>query len=66
MRHRVALLTPSYRGDIERFALLCDSIDRRVSGYCRHYVIVSDSDMTLFARFASDKRVIFCELSILA
>ena len=29
----VALMTPTYRGDLERFELLCESIDRFVSGY---------------------------------
>jgi hypothetical protein len=58
MGHTVALLTPSHRGDIDRLALLCDSIDRRVSGYGWHYVIVNDSDMAMFARFASDRRAV--------
>ncbi len=54
----VALVTPSHRGDIERFALLCDSIDRYVTGHQRHYVIVNDDDMTLFARFDHGSRVL--------
>jgi hypothetical protein len=58
MPHTVALLTPSHSKDIERFELLCDSIDRHVKGYARHYVIVNDGDVPVFARFASDKRVI--------
>ncbi|MGO9330951.1 MAG: DUF6492 family protein [Steroidobacteraceae bacterium] len=47
----VALVTPSHRNDIERFALLCESIYRHVSGYEKHYVIVNDDDMPLFAQF---------------
>lgn len=58
MTRSVALITPSYFGDFERFALLCDSIDRRVSGYERHYVIVSDDDMPLFQPFASERRIV--------
>lgn len=54
----VALLTPSYGKDIERFALLCDSIDRHVSGYERHYVLVRDSEMALFSRFAGPRRIV--------
>jgi hypothetical protein len=58
LRHTVALLTPSHRKDIDRLALLCDSIDRRVEGFSRHYVIVNDSDMAMFAGFAGDRRAI--------
>ncbi|MCA1550972.1 hypothetical protein I6F36_29515 [Bradyrhizobium sp. BRP19] len=56
--HSVALLTASYAKDIERFSLLSESIDTWLSGYTRHYVLVNDEDVPLFARFASDKRVI--------
>jgi hypothetical protein len=58
LMHSVALLTASYARDIERFALLAESIDTWLTGYTKHYVIVNDEDVPLFARFASDKRVI--------
>lgn len=54
----VALMTPTYRGDLDRFELLCDSIDRFVSGYERHYVIVNDDDLPFFARFESSRRTV--------
>jgi hypothetical protein len=54
----VALMTPTYRGDLERFELLCESIDRFVSGYERHYVIVNDDDMPFFARFENSRRTV--------
>jgi hypothetical protein len=54
----VALLTPTYAKDIERFDLLCESIDRYVRGYERHYVIVNDDDLPVFQKYASDRRVI--------
>ena len=54
----VALLTPSYHKDLERFALLCDSIDRHVTGHEKHYVIVNDDDVPLFSRFSGERRVI--------
>ena len=44
--------------DIERFALLCESIDRHVRGYEKHYVIVNDDDVPLFARFISHRRIV--------
>lgn len=58
MARPVSLITPSYVGDFERFSLLCDSIDRRVSGYERHYVIVSDDDMSMFRPFVSERRIV--------
>jgi hypothetical protein len=54
----VALVTPSHRGDIDRLALLCDSVDRFVTGYERHYIIVNDDDIAFFARFDSGRRVV--------
>ena len=56
--HSVALLTASYAKDLDRFALLAESIDKWLTGFTFHYVIVNDEDVPLFARFASDKRVI--------
>src|ERR1019366_8061572 len=56
--HSVALLTPSHSKDIERFALLCDSIDACLTGYSKHYVIVNDDDVPLFAKYQSEKRVV--------
>ncbi|OAI31466.1 hypothetical protein A1351_21600 [Methylosinus sp. R-45379] len=58
MERPIALITPTHRADRERFALLCESIDRRLTGYERHYVIVNDDDMELFAEFAGPRRVI--------
>jgi Family of unknown function (DUF6492) len=54
----VALLTPSHSKDIERFALLCESIDACLTGYTRHHVIVNDDDMPLFAKYQTEKRVV--------
>jgi hypothetical protein len=58
MKQDVALVTPTHRNDIARFALLCDSIDRRVDGYARHYAIVNDDDLPLFAPWSNFRRVI--------
>jgi len=54
----VALVTPSHRNDIERFALLCESTERHLTGYERHYVIVNDDDVPLFAQFGSHRRIV--------
>ncbi|MGO9047665.1 MAG: DUF6492 family protein [Xanthobacteraceae bacterium] len=58
MKHDVALVTPTYRNDIELFALLCDSVERHLTGYTRHYVLVKDDDVPLFAPWNSGRRVI--------
>ena len=58
MKHDVALVTPTYRNDIELFALLCDSVERHLTGYTRHYVLVKDDDVPLFAPWNSVRRVI--------
>jgi hypothetical protein len=55
---KVALITPSFRKDLERCALLCDSIDRHLSCYERHYIIVNDDDLQLFAKFNGLHRVV--------
>lgn len=54
----VALLTPTHSRDIERFDLLCESMDQYVVGYERHYVIVNDDDIPLFKKYQSDRRVV--------
>ncbi|KQT69805.1 MULTISPECIES: DUF6492 family protein [unclassified Aureimonas] len=61
----VALVTASYRGDLERFALLCESIDARVLGHTRHLVLVEDADLALFRPFAGPKREIVAESDLL-
>jgi len=58
MTRTTALVTPSHRKDIERFALLCDSIDRFVTGHEFHYVIVNDDDLSAFHHFNKANRVV--------
>jgi len=52
----VALITPTYSHDLERCALLCESVDRHVSGFTKHYLIVPDDELALFAAFAKGRR----------
>ena len=54
----VALLTPTYGRDLEICRLLCESVDRHVTSFSKHYLLVPDSDLPLFAPLASDRRVI--------
>jgi hypothetical protein len=54
----VALLTPTYGRDAELCALLCESVDRHVRSFAKHYLLVPDCDLSLFSHFASERRVV--------
>jgi len=54
----VSLITPSHREDLGRSAMLFDSIDRHVTSFERHYVIVHDEDLALFRPFDRGRRVV--------
>lgn len=54
----VALLTPAYRRDLELCTLLCESVDRHVTAFSRHYLLVPDCDVPLFAPLACAHRVV--------
>jgi hypothetical protein len=53
---QVALITPTYSHDLERCALLCESVDRYVTGFATHYLIVPDNELPLFAHFDHGQR----------
>jgi hypothetical protein len=52
----VALLTPTYGHDLELCTLLCESVDRHVSSFSKHYLLVPDCDAALFSRFENERR----------
>jgi hypothetical protein len=52
----LGLVTPTYGRDMERCALLCESIDRYVTSFNRHYLVVIDEELPLFAPFNSARR----------
>jgi Family of unknown function (DUF6492) len=54
----VALLTPTYGRDLEICTLLCESVDRHVRSFSKHYLLVPDCDLPLFAPLASERRII--------
>jgi uncharacterized protein DUF6492 len=54
--NQVALLTPTYGRDLELCTLLCESVDRHVSSFAKHYLLVPDCDLPLFAHFESARR----------
>jgi Family of unknown function (DUF6492) len=52
----VALLTPTYGRDLELCTLLCESVDRHVTSFAKHYLLVPDCDLPMFSHFASERR----------
>jgi hypothetical protein len=52
----VALLTPTYGRDLELCTLLCESVDRHVGSFSKHYLLVPDCDLPLFAHFENERR----------
>ena len=61
----VALLTPTYGRDLEICTLLCESVDRHVTSFSKHYLLVPDCDLSLFAPLASERRIIIPASSFL-
>nr|WP_255617974.1 DUF6492 family protein [Aurantimonas sp. VKM B-3413] len=59
------IVTASYAGDFERCRLLCESIDRRVSGHERHLILVEAADVPLFRQLAGPRREIVDERDLL-
>ncbi|SDP57331.1 DUF6492 family protein [Phyllobacterium sp. OV277] len=62
---RTAIVTASYAPDFERCKLLCETIDRFVSGYTRHYILVEHRDMALFRQLEGPRRIIVDENDLL-
>jgi len=54
----ISLVTPTSRRDLELCALQCASVDRHLSCYVKHHVIVPDDDLALFDRFNGTRRVV--------
>jgi len=55
MNERHALVTPSFRSDFERCALLVESVERWVPDGPRHYLIVDRRDVRLFRPLESSR-----------
>lgn len=61
----VSLITPSYNADFGRCELLCETIDRHVTGFETHYIVVGDEDLGLFQRLGRANRKIVASSSLL-
>ena len=62
---KTALVTASYAPDFERCRLLCETIDRFVAGYTKHYILVEHRDVALFKQLESSRRVVIDENDLL-
>ena len=60
-----AIVTASYAPDLERCRLLCETIDRFVSGAARHYILVEQRDVALFRQLETRDRVVISERDLL-
>ncbi len=54
----IAIITPSYHGDLERCRLLCDTLDQAGGERWHHLILVADGDLPLFREFAGPRRQI--------
>ncbi|MBA1141680.1 DUF6492 family protein [Mesorhizobium neociceri] len=60
-----AVVTASYAPDLERCRLLCETLDRHVSGVAHHYILVEHRDVALFRRLENNHRTVVDERDLL-
>ncbi len=64
-RPPTAMVTASYAADLERCRLLCDTMDRFVTGSDRHYILVEPRDVALFRQLEGPRRTVVDERELL-
>ena len=52
---QTVIVTPSYAPDFERCKMLCQSVDKYVSSYTKHVIIVDKNDQRLFNQLKTEK-----------
>jgi hypothetical protein len=62
---RNAIVTASYAPDFERCRILCDTIDRHVTGYDCHYLLIDEPDRPLFEQLTGPERKIVTDRELL-
>jgi hypothetical protein len=62
---KTALVTASYAPDFERCRLLCETIDRFITGYTKHYILVEHRDVALFKQLETQNRIVVSENDLL-
>ena len=60
-----AIVTASYAPDFQRCKLLCETIDRFVTGAPRHYILVEQRDVALFRQLETSDRMVISERDLL-
>jgi len=60
-----ALITASYAADFERCRLLCETVDRHVTGASHHYLLVEHRDVALFQQLEGKRRTVIDERELL-
>jgi hypothetical protein len=60
-----AIVTASYAPDFERCRLLCETVDRFVTGFSKHYLLVEHGDVGRFRALESTRRVVVDERDLL-
>ena len=64
MTRSTAIITASFAPDLDRCRLLCETIDKRVTGYSKHYILVEHADVALFKHLETSRRVIVDEMDL--
>lgn len=62
---RTAIVTASYANDFERCRLMCESMDRKLQGDWKHYLLVADFDVKLFRQLEGSRRKVISEHDLL-
>jgi len=60
-----AVMTASYAPDFERCRLLCETMDRHVTGAAKHYLLVEHRDVRLFRQLETARRIVIDERDLL-
>ncbi|MGB3386985.1 MAG: DUF6492 family protein [Pseudaminobacter sp.] len=59
------MVTASYAPDFERCRLLCETVDRHVSGMAHHYLLIEGRDVALFRQLETSRRTVIDERDLL-
>jgi hypothetical protein len=65
LRSEAAMVTASYAPDFERCRLLCETMDRYVTGAPHHYLLVEHGDVALFRQLENARRTVIDERDLL-
>ena len=58
---KTAIVTASWDQDFERCKLLCETMDKHVTGFTKHYILVDSKDVALFRQIESANRIVIDE-----